>query len=69
MPALQSAMQFGIPGGPELLIIVMILFMFALPAVIAVLVVLLLLNRRTVDPDRITDLERRVEALESKHGE
>lgn len=55
-------LQLGVPGGPELLIVFLILLLFGLP----VLLVALLLARRggSGDADRVEELERRVEELE-----
>ncbi|WP_178915824.1 hypothetical protein [Natronomonas gomsonensis] len=55
-------LQFGIPGGPELLIIFLILFLFAVP----VLLVVLFLVSRSGSSDRVEELEARVEELESE---
>ncbi|MCY4729464.1 hypothetical protein KY092_02690 [Natronomonas gomsonensis] len=55
-------LQFGIPGGPELLIIFLILFLFAVP----VLLVVLFLVSRSGGSDRVEELEARVEELENE---
>ena len=55
-------LQLGVPGGPELLVVFLILLLFGLP----VLLVALLLAKRgsSGDADRVEELERRVEELE-----
>ncbi len=64
-------LQFALPGGPELLIILLTFLLLGLPIL---LVVLLLVVRNSGDTDstpdrasdRIADIEQRVEDLESK---
>jgi hypothetical protein len=55
-------LQFGIPGGPELLVIFLILFLTAVP----VLLVVLFLASRSGGSDRVEELEARVEELEDE---
>jgi sec-independent protein translocase protein TatA len=55
-------LQFGIPGGPELLVILLILFLTAVP----VLLVVLFLASRSGGSDRVEELEARVEELEDE---
>ncbi|WP_336134308.1 hypothetical protein [Natronomonas amylolytica] len=56
------ALQFGVPGGPELLIIFLILFLLGVP----ILLVVLFLLSRNGGNDRIEELEARVEELEDE---
>ena len=58
-------LQFGVPGGPELLVIFLILLLFGLP----VLLVLLLLSQRNAGDERVEALERRVGELETEREE
>ena len=58
-------LQMGVPGGPELLVIFVVLFLFGLP----VLLVGLLLAKRGSGGDRVEELERRVEELERDREE
>jgi SNF family Na+-dependent transporter len=55
-------LQFGIPGGPELLIIFLILFLLAVP----VLLLVLFLVSRSGGSNRVEELEARVEELEKE---
>ena len=59
-------LQLGVPGGPELLVIFMILLLFGLPVL---LVLLLLSKRKGGDDDRVEELERRVDELDGELGE
>lgn len=55
--------QFGIPGAVELLVVVLVLFLFGAPLVV---LALFLVNRRQDQRDRIEELEARVAELESE---
>ena len=62
-------LQFGIPGGPELLIIFLLFFIVALPAVVLVGLAILLLKRNSGDDDRVQKLEREVRTLRERVDE
>jgi sec-independent protein translocase protein TatA len=54
----------GVPGGPELLVVLLLLVaLFGVPVVVAVL------GWRYLKGDRVEDLEARVEELEAELGE
>ncbi|SFS01782.1 hypothetical protein SAMN05216559_2546 [Halomicrobium zhouii] len=68
----QTALQVGIPGTQEILIIFLILIVLVAPAVVVVLVALGVLRLwrgdSTSDEERIAELEREVEELREERG-
>lgn len=58
--------QFGIPGAVELLVVVLVLFLFGAPLV---LLALFLVNRRQDQRDRVEELEAQVDELQTQVGE
>lgn len=58
-------LQFGLPGGPEILIILLMLLMMMLPVALVVLIVLGVLHLTgSRGDDRVEELERRVDELQ-----
>jgi|GEM_PF-1942233 len=68
----QTALQVGIPGTQEILIILLILIVLVAPAVVVVLVALGVLrlwqSDSTSNDERIAELEREVEELREERG-
>lgn len=64
----EYVLQFGIPGGPELLVIFLMLVMMALPVALVVIIVVIILRLRNSGggDDRVEELERRVDRLQSE---
>ncbi|SMO37829.1 preprotein translocase subunit TatA [Halorubrum cibi] len=58
--------QFGVPGGPELVILALVLLLLAAPVAIGVAVVFLLFRRRGALEDRVEQLESEVDRLRER---
>ncbi|WP_281195584.1 preprotein translocase subunit TatA [Halorubrum sp. F4] len=58
--------QFGVPGGPELVIIMLVLLLLAAPVALGAVAVFLLLRRRSTLEERIAELESEVDRLRER---
>lgn len=58
--------QFGVPGGPELVIVALVLLLLAAPVALGVVAVFLLLRRRSALEERIAELESEVDRLRER---
>jgi sec-independent protein translocase protein TatA len=58
-----TPLQFGLPGGPELLIVILLLLSLLLVPIIVFVVVYRLVARRTNYEERVSRLEREVADL------
>jgi sec-independent protein translocase protein TatA len=58
--------QFGVPGGPELLIILLVLLLLGVPVVAVAAAGVLLFRGRSDRDERIAELEAEVERLRDR---
>ena len=58
--------QFGVPGGPELVIIALVLVLLTVPAVVVAAVAVLFFRGRSERDERIAELEAEVERLRDR---
>ncbi|MFC5279849.1 preprotein translocase subunit TatA [Halorubrum rubrum] len=58
--------QFGVPGGPELLIILLVLLLLGVPVVAVAAAAVLLFRGRSDRDERIAELEAEVERLRDR---
>lgn len=63
-----TPLQFGLPGGPELLIVILLLLSLLLVPIVVFVVVYRLVARRTNYEERVSQLEREVAALREEVG-
>lgn len=66
---LPVAFQIGLPGTLELMIVLLSLFFFVIPAGIIGLIVVYLLRRESGNDERVEELEREVEQLREERAE
>ncbi|RAW44207.1 preprotein translocase subunit TatA [Halorubrum sp. 48-1-W] len=58
--------QFGVPGGPELVIVALVLLLLTAPVALGVVALVLLLRRRSALEERIAALESDVDRLRER---
>ncbi|MFC5133169.1 MULTISPECIES: preprotein translocase subunit TatA [Haloferacaceae] len=58
--------QFGVPGGPELVIVALVLLLLVAPVALGAVAVFLLLRRRSALEERIAELESEMDRLRER---